>query len=102
MFRLLSAYYKCEVDHPSVINQKVINNPNRLIKKWIKRYLLADNSVYLQNILLILQGYLAFNYFNMTKTVLINIQSLMNEYFDFQSTDIDEIRIKVAELRTIT
>ena len=49
--------------------------------------------------LIILQGYIAFYYFDMNKQCLNKLQKIMKSRFSFISNDIDDIRIKVAQLR---
>lgn len=101
MFKYLSIYYKSPINKPLDVNLFVLNDFKRNLKKWIKKYFLHDNSIHLQNILLILQGEIVYYYFGMDDDKLDYIKSLMKSYFNFESNDLDEIRIKVADLRTI-
>ena len=95
----LSSYYKSDIKKPEDIDNYIIYNPTRLLKEKIKKIIFNDNRHELNKYLIILQGYIAFYYFEMTDKRLQMIQLIMEKRFSFSSNNLDEIRLKVADLR---
>ena len=98
-YSTLSLYYKSDINKPEDIDNYIIYNPTRLLKEKIKKIIFNDNRHELNKYLIILQGYIAFYYFEMTDKRLQMIQLIMEKRFSFSSNNLDEIRLKVADLR---
>jgi len=98
-YSTLSSYYKSDINKPEDIDNYIIYNPTRLLKEKIKKIIFNDNRHELNKYLIILQGYIAFYYFEMTDKRLQMIQLIMEKRFSFSSNNLDEIRLKVADLR---
>ncbi len=96
----LSKYYKKTIRTPEDIDKFIIYNPIDLVKRKIKKVVFNDNRAELHMHLSILQGYIAYYYFDMTGDRIQNIRSIMEREFTYTSSDIDDIRMKVANLRT--
>lgn len=99
-YSTLSKYYKKEIRRPEDIDKFIIYNMEDLIKRKIKKIIFRDERRELYMYLSILQGYLAYYYFDMKQEHKDKIQRLMELKFNFFSDDMDEVRLKVAELRT--
>ena len=74
-------------------------NPVGLLKEKVKKYLFNDKRNELNKHLIILQGHIIYYYFNMSDQRLKMISSIMKSRFSFHSNDLDELRLKVAQLR---
>jgi hypothetical protein len=98
-YSTLSIYYRGNITRPEDIEKYIIYSPLNLIKRKIKKYFFNDNGRELQIYLVILQGYIAYYYFNLDEDRLKKLCNIMKNNFSFTSSDIDEIRIKVAQLR---
>jgi len=98
-YSTLSKYYKDGINIPEDIDKYIIYNPLDLIKRKIKKFVFNDDRRELHMYLAILQGYIAYYYFDMTEKHLQKISSIMEQKFSFASRDIDDIRLKVAQLR---
>ncbi len=98
-YRILGVYYKGKIDIPEDIDKYIVYSPLNLIKRKIKKVFFNNDSGELQMYLLIIQGYIGYYYLNMDETCLNKIQKIMKDKFSFMSNNIDEIRIKVAQLR---
>ncbi|BDY04072.1 hypothetical protein [Ferrimonas sp. YFM] len=98
-YSTLSLYYKRKIERPEDIDKYIIYNPMDLIKRKIKKFVLNDERRELNMHLSILQGYIGYYYFNMTKEHADKIKMVMKKEFNFFSDDMDEIRLKVADLR---
>jgi hypothetical protein len=99
-YSTLSLYYKKTIECPEDIDKYIIYNPMDLIKRKIKKIVFRDGRRELYMHLSILQGYLAYYYFDMKDEYIKKIRRVMEQKFNFYSDNIDEIRLKVAELRT--
>ena len=99
-YSTLSIYYKKEIRCPEDVDRFIVYNFEDLIKRKIKKIFFRDHRRELYMHLSILQGYLAFYYFDMKSEHKEYIQRVMEQKFNFFSNDIDELRLKVAELRT--
>lgn len=98
-YSTLSIYYKKIIECPEDIDKFIIYNPIDLIKRKIKKVVFNDSRRELHMYLSILQGYIAYYYFDMTEDRIQNIRSIMEREFSYTSSDIDDIRLKVANLR---
>lgn len=98
-YSTLSLYYGKDIDCPENIDNFIIYSPMNLVKRKIKQIVFRDERATLNTHLSILQGYLAYYYFDMNQEHEHKIKKVMEEKFNFVSTDLDEIRLKVAELR---
>lgn len=98
-YSTLSTYYKANITIPENIDKYIVYSPMNFIKRIIKKFLFNDNRRELQMYLLIVQGYIAYYYLDMNEVILIKIQNIMKNKFSFISNDIDDVRIKVAQLR---
>jgi predicted nucleotidyltransferase len=98
-YSTLSCYYNSEISKPEDIYNFIKYNPINFIKEKIKKVIFNDNRQELHMYLLNLQGYIAFYYFEMTEERLRMIQVIMEKRFSFSSNNLDEIRVKVADLR---
>lgn len=98
-YSALSKYYKNSISIPEDMDKYIIYHPLDLIKRKIKKFVYNDNRRELNMYLSILQGYIAYYYFDMTEECLQKIRSIMEQKFSFMSSDIDDIRLKVAQLR---
>jgi len=99
-YSTLSSYYKAGIERPEDMDKHIIYNPIDMAKRLVKKIVFKDKRGELNMHLSILQGYLAYYYFDMSESQTKKIQVVMAEKFDFNSSCIDEIRLKVAELRT--
>ena len=98
-FQTLSIYYKTDISKPEDMEKYLMYNPMNLSKRLIKKYIYKDKQRELRMYLIILQGYIAFYYFDINDRVIKKIKKIMSSKFSFESDDIDEIRLKVAQLR---
>jgi hypothetical protein len=98
-YSTLSLYYKSDIKKPENIDNHIIYNLIRFLKEKIKKFIFNDNRHELNKYLIILQGYIAFYYFEMTDKRLQTIQLVMEKIFSFSSNNLDEIRLKVADIR---
>ena len=98
-YSTLSSYYKSDIKKPEDIDNYIIYDLERILKEKIKKFIFNDNRHELNKYLIILQGYIAFYYFEMTDKKFKMIQSIMKKRFSFLSNSLDEIRLKVADLR---
>ena len=98
-YSTLGRYYNSEISKPEDIYNFIKYNPINLIKEKIKKVIFNDNRHELHMYLVNLQGYIAFYYFDMTAERLQMIQLIMEKRFSFSSNNLDEIRLKVADLR---
>jgi len=98
-YSTLSIHYKKTIECPEDIDKCIIYNPMDLIKRKIKKIVFNDDRKELNMHLSILQGYIAYYYFDMKEDHAQKIRTVMKKKFNFISSDIDEIRLKVAELR---
>ena len=99
IYSSLSIYYKSKVDKPEDIYKYIMYNPVGLLKEKVKKYLFNDKRNELNKHLIILQGHIIYYYFNMSDQRLKMISSIMKSRFSFHSNDLDELRLKVAQLR---
>jgi len=98
-YSTLSKYYRSTIKAPEDVDKYIIFNPLDFVKRKIKKYVFNDHRRELNMYLSILQGYIAFYYFDMSAECFKKIRSIMERKFSFQSDDIDQIRLKVAQLR---
>jgi len=98
-YSTLSIHYKNTIKCPEDIDKYIIYNPMDLIKRKIKKVVFNDDRNEKNMHLSILQGYIAYYYFDMKEEHTQKVRTVMNKEFNFLSNDLDEIRLKVAELR---
>lgn len=98
-YSTLSLYYRKHIKRPEDMDKHIIYNLEDLVIRKIKKLFLNDNRRQLNMYLSILQGYIAYYYFDMDNECLKKISSIMEKKFNFISNDIDELRLKVADLR---
>lgn len=98
-YSTLSIYYGKDIDCPENIDNCITYSPMNFVKRKIKQFIFNDERATLNTHLSIIQGYLAYYYFDMNEEHEYKIRKLMEEKFNFFSNDLDEIRLKVAELR---
>jgi hypothetical protein len=99
-YKTLSSYYGKNITKPEDIENYLKYSPKNFLKRMIKNYIYNDTQRELRMYLIILQGYIAFYYFDMNDKVFNKIKKIMSKYFSYQSDNINQIRLKVAELRT--
>jgi predicted nucleotidyltransferase len=99
-YSTLSVYYKKDICEPKDIDKYIVYNPKDMLRRIVMKVVFNDARAVLNMHLSILQGYLAFYYFDMKEEHVRLIQETMEQKFNFYSNDMDEIRLKVAELRT--
>lgn len=100
-YSVLSQYYGANISSPEDIDRYIAFEPLSFVKRKIKSFFLRDNRGELGMYLLILQGYIAYYYLDMNEKYLNRVKKIMKRKFFFESNDIDDIRIKVSQLRLI-
>ncbi len=98
-FSTLSSYYNESIERPENMDKHIIYNPVDMIKRLIKKVVFKDRRGEMNMYLAMVQGYLAYYYFDLTDSKVKDIKIIMEQKFGFYSSCIDEIRLKVAELR---
>ena len=98
-FSVLSEYYGAEIRKPEDAYKRIRYGRSNFIKEKVKKFLFNDNRQELNMHLVDLQGQIAYYYFDMAPSRLEKIQLKMENIFAFSSNDIEEIRLKIAELR---
>jgi hypothetical protein len=95
----LGEFYGGSISAPEDIDKYIVYSPLNFIKRKVNKLLFNDNGRELQMYLIILQGYIAYYYLSMDKGHSDKIKKIMRENFFFISENIDDIRLKVAQLR---
>lgn len=98
-FQGLSVYHNRTIEKPSDLNRYILYTPINLIKENIKYYIFGNKRDKQQKYLTIIQAYIAYYYPNLPSDLITDIKKIMNEKFQYKSSDLEKIRLKVADLR---
>lgn len=98
-FEGLSIYHGTEIKLPNNLNSYILYTPINLIKENIKYYLFGNSRDKQQKYLTIAQGYIAYYYPEIPNNLVLEIEQIMKKKFNYESNDMEKIRVKIADLR---
>ena len=99
-FACLSRLYQKRILKPEDAEFYLKYRPESFLKRIVKKYLFGDRRREIGLRLAIIQGLIAYYYFDMPSSIERRIRRLATDALELPELTIDEIRLEVAEMRT--